>query len=122
MASRVVANFDPRWLSFRTNIFTTNDQNQFNVQSRELLADAPPHVLKSLARGLDLLVFLLPFGPFSCNPGLFSNDPETGPYKVVMDPKSIYQLLRYCRDRQLRAQAWNKWIAKGSFEHDVHNK
>lgn len=38
-----------------------------------------------------------------------------------MEPKTIYALLKYCNNRQLRFDAWNRWISKASFEHDLYN-
>lgn len=38
-----------------------------------------------------------------------------------MEPKTIYALLKYCSNRHLRIDAWNRWISKASFEHDFYN-
>ncbi|KAK5970941.1 Oligopeptidase A [Trichostrongylus colubriformis] len=46
---------------------------------------------------------------------------EEGPWRGRMTPYSIYPFLEYCRNRQLRAEAWEKWISKASFDHDFYN-
>uniref|UniRef100_A0A1I7YLK3 Peptidase_M3 domain-containing protein n=1 Tax=Steinernema glaseri TaxID=37863 RepID=A0A1I7YLK3_9BILA len=86
---------------YLTNIMSTNDQHQFTVTDRNLLKDAPPHVLK-----------------------LLSVDKEhfnAGPWKARMAPGSILPFLQYCGDRALRATAWDKWTSRASFEHDFYN-
>jgi len=38
-----------------------------------------------------------------------------------MEPKSVYELIKYCGDRSLREQTWDRWVSKASFEHDFLN-
>ncbi|CAJ0579686.1 unnamed protein product, partial [Mesorhabditis spiculigera] len=84
-----------------TNVMATNDQHKFVLQDKSALADAPPHILQTLAAD--------------------QSKWETGPWVGYMAPRRIFALMQYCGDRQIRAGAWEKWISKASFEHDFYN-
>ncbi|KAK0406082.1 hypothetical protein QR680_018359 [Steinernema hermaphroditum] len=86
---------------YLTNIMSTNDQYQFTVTDRNVIKDAPPHILKLLA--------------------VDKKSSEHGPWKARMAPGSILPFLQYCGDRSLRATAWDKWTSRASFEHDFYN-
>ncbi|MFH4973781.1 hypothetical protein AB6A40_000490 [Gnathostoma spinigerum] len=83
------------------NIMLTNEQNVFNVSDRKMLPDTPPHILRLLATDPD--------------------DYEKGPWRARMAPKSIMPFLEYCADRKLRADAWENWTSRASFQHDFYN-
>lgn len=38
-----------------------------------------------------------------------------------MEPKTVYTLLHYCGERQVRIQAWHSWVSRASFEHTHYN-
>ena len=38
-----------------------------------------------------------------------------------MTPHTILPFMQYCADRSLRAEAWEKWTSKASFDHDFYN-
>uniref|UniRef100_A0A915CI95 Peptidase M3A/M3B catalytic domain-containing protein n=1 Tax=Parascaris univalens TaxID=6257 RepID=A0A915CI95_PARUN len=86
---------------YLTNIMTTNDRYMFTVIDRAILKDAPPHILRILAT--DQL------------------EVEKGPWRARMAPQSIMPFMQYCGDRALRANAWEKWTSRASFEHDFYN-
>uniref|UniRef100_A0A0M3ITY5 Peptidase_M3 domain-containing protein n=1 Tax=Ascaris lumbricoides TaxID=6252 RepID=A0A0M3ITY5_ASCLU len=86
---------------YLTNIMTTNDQYMFTVTDRAVLKDAPPHVLRMLATD--------------------QFEVEKGPWRARMAPQSIIPFMQYCGDRALRANAWEKWTSRASFEHDFYN-
>uniref|UniRef100_A0A915DAX4 RRM domain-containing protein n=1 Tax=Ditylenchus dipsaci TaxID=166011 RepID=A0A915DAX4_9BILA len=46
----------------------------------------------------------------------FRNDPETGPWRGLMEPHSMYTLLKYCGDRSIRRTAWENWVSRVSFK------
>lgn len=46
---------------------------------------------------------------------------EKGPWRARMAPQSIIPFMQYCGDRALRANAWEKWTSRASFEHDFYN-
>ncbi|KHJ93812.1 hypothetical protein OESDEN_06270 [Oesophagostomum dentatum] len=84
-----------------SNIMATNDQVVYTITDKSMLKDAPPHVLQKLA----------------VDPAQW----EQGPWRGRMTPHTIYPFMQYCSNRQLRAEAWEKWISKASFEHDFYN-
>ncbi|GMT22676.1 hypothetical protein PFISCL1PPCAC_13973 [Pristionchus fissidentatus] len=96
--SRFIDEFRSKYIR---NVMATNDQNTFSVTDPGALKDAPPHVLQQLAVEPDRWA--------------------TGPWRAKMTPHSIFPLLQYCGDRQLRAGAWEKWTSKASFDHDFYN-
>uniref|UniRef100_A0A7I4YQ75 Peptidase_M3 domain-containing protein n=1 Tax=Haemonchus contortus TaxID=6289 RepID=A0A7I4YQ75_HAECO len=96
--SRFIDEYRSKYIS---NVMATNDQHVFTITDKAMLKDAPPHVLQTLAA-----------------------DPtqwEQGPWRGRMTPHSIYPFLEYCGSRQLRAEAWERWISKASFDHDFYN-
>ncbi|CAI4223771.1 unnamed protein product [Auanema sp. JU1783] len=84
-----------------SNVMATNDQNVWAINERRALKDAPPHILQKL----------------SLDPTSWEN----GPWRGRMTPHTIYPFMQYCGDRGMRAEAWEKWISKASFEHDFYN-
>ncbi|WKY07381.1 hypothetical protein Q1695_007099 [Nippostrongylus brasiliensis] len=96
--SKFVDEYRSKYIS---NVMSTNDQHVFTITDRSMLRDAPPHVLQKLA----------------VDPAQW----EQGPWRGRMTPQSIYPFLKYCGNRQLRAEAWEKWISKASFDHDFYN-
>lgn len=87
--------------NYIANIMTTNDQVRFTITNKEVIKDAPPHVLKELA--------------------VNKEDYENGPWVARLCPSSIMPFIKYCEDRTLRAEAWEKWVSRASFEHDFYN-
>uniref|UniRef100_A0A0K0FXI9 Neurolysin, mitochondrial (inferred by orthology to a human protein) n=1 Tax=Strongyloides venezuelensis TaxID=75913 RepID=A0A0K0FXI9_STRVS len=83
------------------NIMATHEQVRFNITNKDVLKDAPPHVLRALA--------------------VDKKDFENGPWTARLCPTSIMPFMEYCRDRALRAEAWEKWTSRASFEHDFYN-
>ncbi|KAK6058969.1 hypothetical protein COOONC_03444 [Cooperia oncophora] len=96
--NRFIDEYRSKYIS---NIMSTNDQHVFTITDKAMLKDAPPHVLQVLA----------------ADPAQW----EQGPWRGRMTPYSIYPFLEYCSNRQLRAEAWEKWISKASFDHDFYN-
>uniref|UniRef100_A0A915DC77 Peptidase M3A/M3B catalytic domain-containing protein n=1 Tax=Ditylenchus dipsaci TaxID=166011 RepID=A0A915DC77_9BILA len=74
-SENLLNNFHYKYMS---NITFTNEECVHVVSDRKHLEHAPPHALKLLADG---------------------NDPETGPWRGLMEPHSMYTLLKYCGDR-----------------------
>ncbi|KJH47612.1 hypothetical protein DICVIV_06319 [Dictyocaulus viviparus] len=70
----------------------TNDQHVFMVTDPKMLKDAPPHVLQKLA--------------------VEPTQWEEGPWRGRMTPHTLYPFIQYCENRQLRAEAWEKWTNK----------
>ncbi|VDO81424.1 unnamed protein product [Heligmosomoides polygyrus] len=96
--SKFIDEYRSKYIS---NIMATNDQAVFTITDRAMLKDAPPHVLQKLA----------------VDPTKW----EEGPWRGRMTPHTLYPFLKYCGNRQLRAEAWEKWISKASFDHDFYN-
>uniref|UniRef100_A0A0N4ZG04 Peptidase_M3 domain-containing protein n=1 Tax=Parastrongyloides trichosuri TaxID=131310 RepID=A0A0N4ZG04_PARTI len=96
--NRFVDEFRAKYIA---NIMTTHEQIRFHISSKEIIKDAPPHVLKALAVNKD--------------------DFENGPWSARLCPSSIMPFMKYCRDRVSRAEAWEKWTSRASFEHDFYN-
>ncbi|PAV81103.1 hypothetical protein WR25_20042 [Diploscapter pachys] len=95
-----------RWIDdyrskYISNTIATNDQATFVLNERGALADAPPHVLQKLAIEPDKW--------------------ETGPWRGILTPHSIFPFMQYCGNRHQRQVAWERWISKASFEHDFYN-
>ncbi|CAD5226755.1 unnamed protein product [Bursaphelenchus xylophilus] len=93
--SKMIDEYRTKYL---TNILCTNDQFVFHLNENQL-RDAPPHILRQLS----------------------ANKTTEGPWRAQMEPSSIYSLLSYCNDRPIRAQAWDRWVSRASFEHDFYN-
>uniref|UniRef100_A0AC34PXD0 Peptidase M3A/M3B catalytic domain-containing protein n=1 Tax=Panagrolaimus sp. JU765 TaxID=591449 RepID=A0AC34PXD0_9BILA len=96
--SRFIDEYRGKYL---TNIMSTNDQYMFNITDKNLLKDAPPHILKTLA--------------------VDKTNSTNGPWRAIMSPSSILPFFQYCGDRQQRALAWDRWVSRASFEHDFYN-
>lgn len=84
-----------------SNAMATNDQHTFTVTDIGALKEAPPHVLQKLA----------------VQPEKW----ESGPWRGRMTPHTLLPFMQYCSDRGLRAEAWEKWTSKASFDHDFYN-
>uniref|UniRef100_A0AC35UGN9 Peptidase_M3 domain-containing protein n=1 Tax=Rhabditophanes sp. KR3021 TaxID=114890 RepID=A0AC35UGN9_9BILA len=86
---------------YLANIMATNENDRFNVVMPAVLKGTPDHVLKQLA--VDKKNF------------------KEGPWAARLCPSSVMPFMSYCSDRTLRAQAWEKWTSRASFEHDFYN-
>ncbi|ETN76633.1 TFIIE alpha subunit [Necator americanus] len=96
--SKFIDEYRSKYIS---NIMATNDQVVFTITDKNMLKDAPPHVLQKLA--------------------VVAEQWEEGPWRGRMTPHTLHPFMQYCGSRQLRAEAWEKWISKASFEHDFYN-
>ncbi|KIH59798.1 peptidase family M3 [Ancylostoma duodenale] len=96
--SKFIDEYRSKYIS---NVMATNDQVVFTITDKSMLKDAPPHILQKLA--VDPVQW------------------EEGPWRGRMTPHTIHPFMQYCGNRQLRAEAWEKWISKASFDHDFYN-
>ncbi|RCN32719.1 peptidase family M3 [Ancylostoma caninum] len=96
--SKFIDEYRSKYIS---NVMATNDQVVFTITDKAMLKDAPPHILQKLA--VDPVQW------------------EEGPWRGRMTPHTIHPFMQYCGNRQLRAEAWEKWISKASFDHDFYN-
>ncbi|CAB3409145.1 unnamed protein product [Caenorhabditis bovis] len=96
--SRFIDEYRSKYIN---GVMSTNDQQTFVVNDKNIIKDAPPHVLQKLA--------------------IDENNWEAGPWRGRMTPHTIYPFMQYCSDRQLRATAWEKWTSKAGFDHDFYN-
>ncbi|EPB72702.1 TFIIE alpha subunit [Ancylostoma ceylanicum] len=96
--SKFIDEYRSKYIS---NVMATNDQVVYTITDKAMLKDAPPHILQKLA----------------VDPAQW----EQGPWRGRMTPHTIHPFMQYCGNRQLRAEAWEKWISKASFDHDFYN-